>query len=98
MARPSAPLSLGCAPNRHSNDDDNDAAIANPMNNNRYYESDNNNQEQIPNDLGLDIIRGGGGDLSEDTWREIQEGAPGKFEIVKNVSLFVICGCMLIIE
>ena len=44
--------------------------------------------ERIPNDLELDIIRGRGDELSDDTWREIEEGAPTKVEIMKGVSSY----------
>jgi hypothetical protein len=47
------------------------------------------NQELIPNDLGLEIVRGGGGEMRDETWRNIEEGAPSKIEIMKNVSLYI---------
>jgi hypothetical protein len=48
------------------------------------------NQELIPNDLGLEIIRGGGDEMSDETWRNIEEGAPSKVDVMKNVSLYTI--------
>ena len=45
----------------------------------------------IENDLGLDIIRGTGLDnadeIPDQTWEEIEQGAPSKLMVVKNVSL-----------
>ena len=46
--------------------------------------------EQIPNDLGLEIIRGGGDALSDEIWREIEEGAPSKLDVMKSVSTMVL--------
>ena len=54
-------------------------------------------QERIPNDLGLEILRGDGGDLSDDTWRDIKEGSPGKWEIVKNVSFCCMLCCIVLL-
>lgn len=48
-------------------------------------------RESIPNELGLDILRGGGGELSDETWREIEEGAPSQLEILKSVSCCCLC-------
>ncbi|KAL3802245.1 hypothetical protein HJC23_001789 [Cyclotella cryptica] len=41
--------------------------------------------ERIPNDLGLEIVRGRGDELSDETWRDIEEGAPTKFEVMKSL-------------
>ena len=52
-------------------------------------------QDLISNDMGLEIIRGGGSDISDETWRDIQDGAPGKWEVMKNVSFLVLCTCVV---
>jgi hypothetical protein len=44
------------------------------------------NQERVPNELGLEIIRGSGDELSDEMWREIEDGAPSKLEAMKAVS------------
>ena len=56
---------------------------------------DTNKAEQIPNDLGLEIIRGGGDALSDETWREIEEGAPSKIDVMKSVSTVGFAFCIL---
>ena len=55
--------------------------------------SDNNSIDPsrvISNDLGLEIIRGTGlenaDEISEQTWEEIEQSAPSKLMVVKNVS------------
>ena len=57
-------------------------------------ENDNNiidSSRIIENDLGLEIIRGTGLDnaeeISDQTWDEIEQGAPSKLMVLKNVSL-----------
>lgn len=49
----------------------------------------------VTNDLGLDIVRGTGmenaDEISDQTWEEIEESAPSKLMIVKNVSFCVCC-------
>jgi hypothetical protein len=47
---------------------------------------DDDEIDQLANDIGIEIVRGGGGEISEETWRDIQEGAPSKFEAMKSVS------------
>ena len=42
--------------------------------------------QRIENDLGLDIVRGGDGDISDDKWGEIEGGAPSKLMVMKDVS------------
>ena len=63
-------------------DDDNNAE-----NNNSIIDS----SRVIENDLGLEIIRGTGLDnaeeISDQTWMEIEQGAPSKLMVLKNVSL-----------
>lgn len=66
----------------------------------KLYSAEDNNTENannidpsrvIANDLGLDIIRGTGLDnadeIPEQTWEEIEQSAPSKLMVVKNVSL-----------
>ena len=52
----------------------------------------NNSQEgsgqRIENDLGLDIVRGSDGDISDDKWGDIEEGAPSKLMVMKDVSMY----------
>jgi hypothetical protein len=55
--------------------------------------SDNNSIDPsrvISNELGLEIIRGTGlenaDEISEQTWEEIEQSAPSKLMVVKNVS------------
>ncbi|KAL3783943.1 hypothetical protein ACHAWO_005070 [Cyclotella atomus] len=58
------------------------------------------NQELIPNDLGLEIIRGGGDEMSDETWRNIEEGAPSKVDVMKNllgINIFTYILAILII-
>ena len=59
----------------------------NTGNNNNIIDS----SRVIDNDLGLEIIRGTGLDnaeeISEQTWEEIEQGAPSKLMVLKNVSL-----------
>jgi len=51
----------------------------------------NNSQEVssqlIENDLGLDTVRGSDGDISDDKWGDIEEGAPSKLMVMKDVSI-----------
>jgi len=48
----------------------------------------------MSNDLGLEIIRGTGlenaDEISEQTWEEIEQSAPSKLMVVKNVSFYEI--------
>ena len=50
----------------------------------------------IENDLGLDIVRGTGLDnadeIPDQTWEEIEQGAPSKLMVVKNVSWHLLFG------
>ena len=65
----------------------------------KLHSAEDNNTENAPNtdpsrvianDLGLDIIRGTGLDnadeIPEQTWEEIEQSAPSKLMVVKNVS------------
>ncbi len=57
----------------------------------------------IANDLGLDIIRGTGLDnadeIPEQTWEEIEQSAPSKLMVVKNVSLhFFVCNYLMCVD
>ena len=67
----------------HAAEDDNNTG----NNNNNMIDS----SRVIENDLGLEIIRGTGLDnaeeISEQTWEEIEQGAPSKLMVLKNVSL-----------
>ena len=40
----------------------------------------------IPNDIGLEIIRGSENDISDEIWRDIEGGAPSQWMVMKNVS------------
>ena len=66
----------------HATEDDN-----NTGNNNNTIDS----SRVIEKDLGLEIIRGTGLDnadeISDRTWEEIEQGAPSKLMVLKNVSL-----------
>lgn len=66
----------------HAAEDDN-----NTRNNNNIIDS----SRVIENDLGLEIIRGTGLDnaeeISDQTWAEIEQSAPSKLMVLKNVSL-----------
>eukprot|EP01082_Thalassiosira_pseudonana_P004664 g4006.t1 g4006 contig15:130509-131288(+) len=48
-----------------------------------------NIQRNVPNDLGLQIIRGtgeeNGNEIPDDTWGDIEGSAPSRFEVVKNL-------------
>ena len=54
----------------------------------------------MSNDLGLEIIRGTGlenaDEISEQTWEEIEQSAPSKLMVVKNVSLSIVKPCKFI--
>lgn len=48
----------------------------------------------IPNDIGLEIIRGSEDDISDKIWGDIEGGAPNQWIVMKNVSYlgaFSIC-------
>lgn len=48
----------------------------------------------IPNDIGLEIIRGSENDISDEIWEDIEGGAPSQWMVMKNVSYlgaFSIC-------
>lgn len=40
----------------------------------------------IPNDLGLEIIRGSGNEMSDEMWRDVERGAPSRWMVMKDVS------------
>jgi len=40
----------------------------------------------IPNDIGLEIIRGSENDISDEIWGDIEGGAPSQWMVMKNVS------------
>ena len=40
----------------------------------------------VPNDMGLDVIRGDKTELSDDVWDDIEGGAPSRWMVMKNVS------------
>jgi hypothetical protein len=40
----------------------------------------------IPNDIGLEIIRGSENDISDEIWGDIEGGAPSTWMVMKNVS------------
>lgn len=43
--------------------------------------------ERVPNDLGLEIIRGSdSNEIPDETWRELEDGAPSRLMVMKNVS------------
>ncbi len=47
----------------------------------------------VPNDLGLEIVRGTGlensGELSDETWEELETGGPSRWVVLKNVRFVV---------
>jgi hypothetical protein len=47
---------------------------------------DSNMISNIPNDMGLEIIRGSESDLSDEIWGDIEGGAPSQWMVMKNVS------------
>jgi len=73
-----------------------------PLTTQLHAADDNNNSDNdsidpsrvISNDLGLEIIRGTGlenaDEISEQTWEEIEQSAPSKLMVVKNVSLYIV--------
>ena len=50
-------------------------------------DSQEGSSQRIENDLGLDIVRGSDGDISDDKWGEIEGGAPNKLMVMKDVSI-----------
>mmetsp|Transcript_1548 Transcript_1548/g.3954 ORF Transcript_1548/g.3954 Transcript_1548/m.3954 type:complete len:186 (-) Transcript_1548:1638-2195(-) len=40
---------------------------------------------EVPNDLGLEIIRGSASDISEETWGNIEGGAPSRWMVMKDL-------------
>ena len=71
--------------------------------NNRENASNIDQSRVIANDLGLDIIRGTGMDnadeIPEQTWEEIEQSAPSKLMVVKNVSLhFFVCDYLICVN
>ena len=52
----------------------------------------NNDQEEddsrrVPNDLGLDIVRGSPSDIPDDIWEDIEGGAPSRWMVMKDVGV-----------
>jgi len=52
-----------------------------------FNDSPEGSGQRIENDLGLDIVRGSDGDISDDKWGEIEGGAPNKLMVMKDVSI-----------
>ena len=48
--------------------------------------NDASSGRMVANDLGLDIVRGGVENLSDDTWGDIEGGAPTRWMVMKDVS------------
>jgi hypothetical protein len=48
--------------------------------------SQRDRNSNIPNDMGLEIIRGSESDLSDEIWGDIEGGAPSQWMVMKNVS------------
>jgi hypothetical protein len=49
------------------------------------YRRDSN--RSVPNDIGLDIIRGSNSEISDETWGDIEGGAPSGWMVMKGVSV-----------
>lgn len=53
----------------------------------------NNDQEEdddsrrVPNDLGLNIVRGSPSDIPDDIWEDIEGGAPSRWMVMKDVGV-----------
>lgn len=64
----------------------------------------NNDQEEdddsrrVPNDLGLNIVRGSPSDIPDDIWEDIEGGAPSRWMVMKDVSnnSFLLTFCITI--
>ena len=68
------------------NNDNNDTSSTSNANNKA--------EETTTNNDNLEIIRGDkSNEISDDIWNDIEDGAPTKFEIMKNVSMSLICCC-----
>ena len=48
--------------------------------------SQRGNSRSVPNNIGLDIIRGSDRDISDETWGDIEGGAPSRWMVMKGVS------------
>ena len=47
----------------------------------------NDSSQSVPNDIGLDIIRGRDSEISDETWGDIEGGAPSGWMVMKGVSI-----------
>lgn len=53
---------------------------------NNQYDDDS---KRVPNDLGLDIVRGSPSEISDDMWDDIEGGAPSRWMVMKDVGVAI---------